>query len=195
MSTTPTIDDLMQHADSLYRFAISRVKNHHAAEDLVQEALLAAWQKISSFDGRSQLSTWLIGILRFKIIDHFRRSDRTPTERSVDPGGEGEDEEDPLDRLFTPQGAWKVDPNHHLDFLSDRPDEKAWHEEILELVRQCLTRLPERLRLLFTLREVDGVDVPAAAAAAGVTSGTAAVLLTRSRQRIRACLQEHDVEP
>ena len=63
------------------------------------------------------------------------------------------------------------------------------------MVRQCLAKLPERLRMLFNLREVDGLDVPSAAAAAGVTPGSAAVLLTRSRQKLRICLQKHDIHP
>ena len=188
---TPTIDDLMQHSDSLYRFAFSRVHHHHTAEDLVQESLVAAWQKVSTFDGRSSLSTWLMGILKFKVIDHFRRSTRTPTDRTAEPGDEG----DPLEAMFNQHGSWKIDPNHHLAFLTAGPDDKAWHEEILERLRECLSKLPERLRLLFTLREVDGLDVPSAATAAGVTAGSAAVLLTRSRQRLRSCLQEQDIEP
>lgn len=62
-------------------------------------------------------------------------------------------------------------------------------------VRACMKRLPERLRLLFTLREADDLPVSEAAAAAGVTAGSAAVLLTRARHQLRACLQRHQVTP
>lgn len=190
VNTIP-IEDLMQHADSLYRFALSRVKDHHAAEDLVQECLATGWHRIESFDGRSQLSTWLLGIMKFKVIDHFRRSKRTPTDHSADPG----DEMDPLDSLFDSHGSWKVDPNHGLEMLARAPDQIASQNEMMDWIRVCLSKLPERLRTLFTLREVDGIDVPAAAAAAGVTAGSAAVLLTRSRQRLRSCLQDHGIHP
>lgn len=190
MNTIP-IEDLMQHADSLYRFALSRVKDHHVAEDLVQECLAAGWNHIKSFDGRSPLSTWLLGIMKFKVIDHFRRSKRTPTDQSADPG----DEMDPLDSLFDSHGSWKVDPNHGLEMLARSPDQIASQNELMDWIRACLSKLPERLRTLFTLREVDGIDVPAAAAAAGVTAGSAAVLLTRSRQRLRSCLQDHGIHP
>lgn len=186
-----SIDHLMQHADSLYRFALSRVKDHHVAEDLVQDCLSAAWQRIDTFDARSSLGTWLIGIMKFKVIDHFRKSKRTPTDQSADPG----DEYDALDTLFDSHGSWKVDPNHGLEMLASAPDQIATQNELLDWIHTCLSKLPERLRTLFTLREVDGLDVPAAASAAGVTAGSAAVLLTRSRQRLRSCFQEHGIQP
>ena len=114
----------MQHADSLYRYALSRVKDHHAAEDLVQDCLSAAWQRIETFDGRSSLSTWLIGIMKFKVIDHFRKSKRTPTDQAA---GLDESGQDPVDSLFTSKGAWKVDPNHGLEMLATAPDDFASH--------------------------------------------------------------------
>jgi RNA polymerase sigma-70 factor (TIGR02943 family) len=186
-----SIDSLMQHADSLYRFALSRVKDHHTAEDLVQDCLSAAWQRIDRFDGRSSLGTWLIGIMKFKVIDHYRRSKRTPTDQNV----EAADDANPADWLFDAHGSWKVDPNHGLELLARSPGDMAADHEILDWVRACLAKLPERLEMLFTLREVDGLDVPAAASAAGVTKGSAAVLLTRARQRMRSCLQNHGIHP
>ncbi len=189
--TTISIDALMQHADSLYRYALSRVKDHHTAEDLVQDCLSAAWQRIDTFDGRSALSTWLIGIMKFKVIDHFRKSKRAPTDQSA--GADGE--HDPLNSLFDSGGSWKIDPNHGLEMLASAPDQIASQNELLDWMRACLDKLPDRLRVLFTLREVDGLDVSSAASAAGVTAGSAAVLLTRSRQRLRSCLQEHGIQP
>lgn len=186
------IEDLMQHADSLYRYALSRVKNHHAAEDLVQDCLSAAWQRIDTFSGRSSLSTWLIGIMKFKVIDHFRKSNRTPTDQSTEPN---ETDKDPVDSLFTSNGAWKVHPNQGLEMLANAPDDIAKRNEQLAWVRVCMDKLPERLRTLFILREVNGLDVSSAASGAGVTAGSAAVLLTRSRQRIRLCLQENGIRP
>lgn len=186
-----TPEDLMQHADSLYRFAFSKVGDHHAAEDLVQDVLLAGWNKSDAFRGDSSLSTWLLGIMKFKVIDHFRKAGRTPTAQADTADGD----KDPLESLFDHNGSWKVDPNHGLGALTESPDTGAWHHEVIERINSCMDKLPERLRLLFGLREVDGLDVKAAAAAAGVTPGSAAVLLTRSRQRLRLCLRDQGIEP
>ncbi|MFV1995809.1 MAG: sigma factor-like helix-turn-helix DNA-binding protein, partial [Verrucomicrobiales bacterium] len=102
---------------------------------------------------------------------------------------------DPLDYLFDAHGSWKVDPNFGLEALSESPDQVAGRHEIIDWVRFCMDRLPERLRLLFTLREIDGLPVAEAAVAAGVTTGSAAVLLTRARHQLRACLQRHEIAP
>jgi RNA polymerase sigma-70 factor (ECF subfamily) len=185
------IEDLMQHADALYRFALSRVKDHYVAEDLVQDCLSAGWLSIDRFDARSSLKTWLTGIMKFKVIDHFRKSKRTPSDQSAD----SSDERDTLDTLFDSHGSWKVDPNYGLQMLTQEPDKVVSQNELLDWINTCLDKLPERLRTLFTLREVEGLDVSSTASAAGVTAGSAAVLLTRSRQRLRSCLQNHGIQP
>lgn len=185
-----TIDELMQHSDTLFHFALSKVRDHHAAEDLVQDCLTAAWARREHFNGRSKLSTWLLGIMKFKVIDHFRKSKRTPTDRAIDPIDESND---PLEDAFDGNGAWRIDPNHGMSFLNEPPDETAKRSEVADWILKCVEKLPERLRLLFTLREIDGLDVSTAASAAGVTAGSAVVLLTRSRQQLRICLQNQDI--
>lgn len=190
--TQPAIHDLMAHADTLYRYAMARVNNHHLAEDLVQEALFTAWKRAGEFEGRSTPATWLIGILKFKILDQFRRSKRTPTELADPPA---EDDHEGMDQLFDADGSWRVDPNAGLGFLEDGTRDGAWRGEVLEGVRACLAALPERLRLLFTLREIDDLPVSSAASAAGVTRGSAGVLLSRARRNLRTCLQQKEVEP
>jgi RNA polymerase sigma factor (sigma-70 family) len=187
-----SIDELMQQADRLYGFALARVHDHHVAEDLVQDCLLAAWERRATFDGRSSLSTWLIGILKFKVIDHHRRSRRTPTDQAV---GSTEADRDPLDELFDAHGSWTVDPRAGLELFVRPPDRADLAGEIMAWIRFCLDKLPERLRLLFTLREMEELDVATAASAAGVTPGSAAVLLTRTRHQLRLCLQRQGVRP
>ncbi len=194
--TDITPERLLEEAQHLFAYALQRVGDHQHAEDLVQECLLTAWKKRQSFEGNSALRTWLFGIMKFKVLDHHRAANRTPTQRTTEPPREsGEDAGNPLDQLFNAAGAWKVDPNYGLEILNESPDVTAGRAEVMEWVRHCLRRLPERLRLLFTLRELDDLPVPEAAVAAGVTPGSAAVLLTRARHQLRACLQQHDVTP
>ena len=190
-----TPDRLMMEANGLYAFALHRVGDHQHAEDLVQECLITAWHKRDSFDGRSTLSTWLFGIMKFKVLDHLRASNRIPTQRAADPATSDEWGADSLDHLFDAHGSWKVDPNYGLEMLNDSPCDTAQRGEVLAWVAACMKRLPERLRLLFSLREVEDLPVTEAASAAGVTAGSAAVLLTRARHQLRACLQRHDVTP
>ncbi len=190
-----TADILMSEAPRLYHHAYQRLQDHQHAEDLVQDTLIIAWRKRDDFDGRSTLSTWLTGIMKFKILDHFRSARRTPTAQSVGRDEKNDWGTDPLDTLFDSRGSWRIDPNYGVELLNESPGETAQRSEVLDWVRNCIERLPERLRLLFTLREVDNLPVGEAAAAAGVTPGSAAVLLTRARHQLRACLQYHGITP
>jgi RNA polymerase sigma-70 factor, ECF subfamily len=65
---------LEDHGDVMYRYARSRVGHRHLAEDLVQDALVAALQSRKRFEGRATIRTWLLSILRHKIVDHCRRT-------------------------------------------------------------------------------------------------------------------------
>ncbi len=67
---------LDEHGDYLYRFALSRLHDEEVSADMVQEALLAAWRGKSRFKGDSSLRTWLVSILKHKIIDYIRKEIR-----------------------------------------------------------------------------------------------------------------------
>jgi len=190
-----TADQLMTEADRLFAYAMQRVNDRHRAEDLVQDVLVAAWEGRENFDGRSKLGTWLIGIMKFKILDHYRARKRTPTDLASAPLDHEDWGDDPLDHLFDARGSWKTDPNYGMKAIVETPADGADRSDVLRLIRKCMEGLPERLRLLFTMREIDQLAVPEAAAAAGVTPGSAAVLLTRARHQLRACLQRHHIEP
>ena len=186
---TLTIDQLMEESGHLYGYAVLRVGDHHHAEDLVQECILAAWRQKDDFDGRSSLRTWLIGILKHKVLDHHRKTARTPSRpegNSVQPDDDGDD---PLDHLFNAHGSWKIDPGAGMGFLDESPERALLRSEVMDFISRCVSRLPVRLRVLFTAREFDDMPVPEAAVLAGTTAGSAAVLLTRARHQLRDCLQ------
>jgi len=191
-----TLDQLMAESDRLFAYAVKRTGDRQQSEDLVQEVLVAAWEARESFNHRSKLGTWLFGIMKFKILDHHRARKRTPTDMSSEPIDAEEWGDDPLDRLFDARGAWRADPNYDgMASVLDTPAEEVDRSDTARIIRQCMERLPERLRLLFSLRELERLPVAEAALAAGVTSGSAAVLLTRARHQLRTCLQRHHVEP
>ena len=183
----PTVEELVAHADLLYRYALPRVRSHHAAEDLVQETLITAVKKFSEFQGRAALGTWLTGILRNKILDHLRHLQRHPESPAT--ADEDSTETDPTAEMFDANGAWKFEPSAGLDILETDPAQLADRAEIRAAVQQCLDKLPLTLRKIFVLREVEDCATEEICSAAAVTRGSVAVLLHRSRQLLRACLQ------
>src|SRR5262245_64024075 len=94
-------DELQQARSYLLRYATFQLRDPALAEDVVQETLLAALTDSSHFAGRSAFRTWLVGILKHKIVDAIRKRSR---ERSLIAEGkesESEDAQDPLDRKST----------------------------------------------------------------------------------------------
>src|SRR5205085_10995831 len=83
MTTTasPQIDirELEKHRRAMFKFAMLQLRNETHAEACVQEALVAAIQCADRFAGDSAVRTWLIGILKHKILDHFRKVSREGT--------------------------------------------------------------------------------------------------------------------
>lgn len=88
----------------LLAFARLQLRFDDQAEDAVQEALLAALNKLDSFDGRSQFETWVFGILRYKILDIFRHQRRRANWMLIE---EVLPSEEALDRQFKSSGFWE----------------------------------------------------------------------------------------
>ncbi len=137
-----------RHGDAMFRYALRWVHSSAIAEELVQDSFLEALRARDTFRGRSSERTWLVGILRHKILDHVRRSSR---ERCV----EGLAAIDDIHgRYFDRRGHWKVSPG------------RRWGDPSLDLERhefwaalgQCLARLPAALSDAFLLRELDGLE-------------------------------------
>jgi RNA polymerase sigma-70 factor, ECF subfamily len=174
---------LADHGDVLYRYARSRVANRQAAEDLVQDALLAALQSRERFEGRATVRTWLLSILRHKIIDHGRRAATAVSAADVNShsraGGVRE-------RYFSVTGFWKK------AVASWRKPEQALEDrEFWDVLDGCLGRLPSSLATPFVLREIDELDSAELRRILGVSEVNLRVRLHRARLLLRECLEKH----
>jgi RNA polymerase sigma-70 factor (TIGR02943 family) len=168
------------YGDRLYRYALSRIRDPRAAEDLVQEAFLTGFQKRASFRGESSELTWLTGILRFKLFEQLRRSSK---ELAL-----GFDEQDDRESaLFEGEGHWK--PSDAPRDWSGDPVALAESAEFGAALRACLDGLAAAVSRAFVLREMEGAGHQETAQALGVTPQHAAVLLYRARMRLRRCLE------
>ena len=185
------LETLLAETPVLLAYARVRLHDHHEAEEAVQDCLLAAWSQRESFAGRSSVRTWLVGILRHKLLDRLRARRRRPDRPDPSaPAHSDDDGYDPLEACFTPHGAWRIDPTHAMGALAESPHDSALRSELRALLRLCLEGLPSTLRRLFSFRELDQLDTREAAALAGVSATSAPVLLTRARLRLRDCLQQ-----
>ena len=175
---SPSEGWLERHGDALYRYAYSRIRHAAQAEDLVQETLLAALQARGIFAGRSSERTWLIGILKNKLMDYLRKSAR---EQPVDTSAGIEAE---IDAMFEPDGHWKMPPA-----AWDNPTEALEQKQFWKILAECLEALPARQAQVFALCEFDGLDSAEICKVFQIAATNLWILLHRARLRLRECLE------
>lgn len=172
---------LERYGDLLFRYALVRVGDRPAAEDLVQQTFLAALESRDSFSGRSSESTWLVGILKHKISDHFKmRSREAPLPEGNEPDSRGGDPFDSRGRWTTGPREWGEDP---ADLLS--------RKKFFECLAKCLSKLPAAQASAFALREIDGAQAGEICKILEVTETNLWVILHRARMRLRQCLEAY----
>jgi RNA polymerase sigma-70 factor (ECF subfamily) len=161
----------------LLRYASLQLRDRHAAEDAVQETLMAALAGQAGFGGRSNLRTWLTGILKHKIVDAIRRLSReTPA-----PTDEGE-----LEALFERRGHWAEMPA-----AWENPDQSLEQKQFFSALEECLARLPAKTAQVFMMREHLGYETGDICKELDVTPTHCWVLLYRARLALRECLQKN----
>lgn len=165
-----------RYGDVLFRVAAARLNNRDTAEDVVQETFLAAWKGRDSFDGRASLETWLVAILKRKVVDHFRRTGRRPT-NSLSEGYEQE--------LFDCTGLWAK----RVGRLAGPPHSEAERQEFWEIVSACVSDLPGPLAETFLVREMESQPTLDACARLGITAKNLSVRMHRARLLLRRCLE------
>ena len=172
-------DWLIEHGDYLYRFALSRLRDSHLAEDVVQETFLAAI-KSESFAGQSSPRTWLTGILKHKIIDLMRKKNReTVVSDLID-----ESENYSADDFFDATGHWIDKPQKW-----DMPEDMMEQKQFLGVLQSCIDKLPPKLANLFMLRDVHETDNDEICKDLNITPTNAWVMLYRARMGLRKCIE------
>jgi RNA polymerase sigma-70 factor (ECF subfamily) len=172
--------EIEKHRPYLLKFAMLQLRDSSAAEDAVQETLLAAMSGAQSFAGQSALRTWLVGILKHKIIDHFRRQNReAPLASDSD-----ELSLDDLDGLFQSNGHYAETPE-----IWTSPDLALNQKKFFEALERCLSGLPDKSARAFMMREIMGMETGEICKELGITPTNCWVLLYRARMALRACLE------
>lgn len=181
---TPTFEQQLTDARAyLLKFARLQLRNEAWAEDVVSETLLAAWAKPQAFQARSQLRTWLVGILKHKIVDVLRQR-----RREVTVGSDAEDERaDPLDHM-----AFKAD-GHFAEPPADwgNPEQDLGSRQFMAILDACTEKLPPVQGRLFLMREWLELSSEDICKELQLTPTNLYVQLHRARLRLRECLEHN----
>lgn len=164
---------------TLMRFAVLQLRDEQSAEDVVQDTMLAALQGREKFSGRAQLKTWLVSILKNKIVDCIRkRSRETPLPEVSD--SESED----FDALFQADGHWLEAPSNW-----GNPEASLQQSRFYDVLELCMQALPENLARVFTMREILEMETEEICKELAISTSNCWVVLYRARMRLRECLQ------
>lgn len=174
---------LAEHRPVLFCYALLQLKDSELADDAVQETLLAAWQAPAKFAGKAGLRTWLIGILKHKIADHWRRSAREVVTAEFEQIDNHEDEAGE-DAFFLNNGHWNGGPSTWND-----PEAALKQQEFWAIYETCQNNLPAKMAQVFMLRELVGLDTEEVCQEAGISDANYWVTMHRARLRLRECLE------
>lgn len=171
-----------QHGDALFRYALLKLRDQTLAEDMVQETFLAALKARENFAGQSSEKTWLIGILKHKIVDHFRKHRREQSSDDIETLSDQLDHQ--FDQQFDRTGHWSVSLARWQE-----PDRAHENGEFWKVFAACIAHLPDHLADLFILREVRGLSTEEICKLLEIsTTNNMWVMLSRARMRLRTCL-------
>lgn len=167
----------------LFRYALLQLHNSEWADDVVQETLLAALQSVAGFEAKAGIRTWLIGILKHKIADHWRRSARAEVTLSFE-GSEENDSDGEDDDFFSGNGSWNGGPRTWGD-----PDAALKQQEFWAIYETCQNNLPPKMAKVFMLRELVGLEASEVCQETELSEANYWVTMHRARLRLRECLE------
>lgn len=165
-----------EYGDLLFRYAIVRVRDVATVEDLVQETLLAALKSAETFSASASMGTWLTGILKHKITDHYRKA------RFI-----VHIEDDDSD-LFDDDDHWRSESDS-ADWHRRTPENDLETAQLRGIIRDALNNIPPSLATVFVLREIEGLPREEICSLLDITDSNYWTMLHRARLRLR-----HDVE-
>jgi RNA polymerase sigma-70 factor (TIGR02943 family) len=169
----------------LLKFARLQLRNEAWAEDAVSDTLIAALAKPQAFSGKAQLRTWLVGVLKHKVVDTLRANLREPNIADMRPAQDEDGGMDLLDAIgFKPDG-------HFQDKPADwgNPEQDLGQQQFMAVMDACLTKLPAVQGRLFLMREWLELDADEVCKELNITSTNLYVQLHRARLKLRECLQ------
>ncbi len=165
-----------EYGDLLYRFAITRVNDKIVAEDLVQDTFISALKGYGDFQKRSSEKSWIVSILKHKIIDHYRAKRRYQVDSY--------DELDTVGHLFNSAGKWKK----QVCEWHKTPEEALQDDEFKRVLEKCIRNLPQKHREVFSFVDVDGLSGDDVCEILSLSSSNLWVITYRARQAMRNCL-------
>lgn len=168
-----------KYADYLLNYTLVRVNDRELAKDLISETFLSALKAMKNFKGEASERTWLISILKRKIIDYYRKSNSVKGKAEVKMDYHGEDQE----------GEWLEE--RVADPADKSAENKMENNELRLAIVDCLGQLNERQARIFTMKTIDGIDTETICNEFNITPSNLWVIIHRARTALAECLEKN----
>jgi RNA polymerase sigma-70 factor (ECF subfamily) len=176
-----------RYSDILFNYTFSRINKREVAEDLVQETFLSALKGRDSYLGNASEKTWLISILKRKIIDYYRKKS-TQNELNI---FDKDAKDDFMNHFFDGDGGqnghWteKASPQEWKKDL--QPGVES--DEFNSILKNCLGKMPEKWSAVFVLKNMEDMTAEEICKELGITSSNYWVLMHRAKLQLRECME------
>lgn len=168
-----------RYSDYLYNYTIVRVNDHVVAQDLISETFLAGLKSKKNFKGNASERTWLIAILKRKIIDYYRKKNSKKGQAEVHINYSDDDME----------GDWLEERVE--DTYYKTAEDKLENIELRLAILECLDSLDERHAAIFKMKTIDNFDTEAICNEFNITPSNLWVIIHRARKAMADCLEKN----
>ena len=168
------------YADYLFNYAVVRVNDNDIAKDLVQETFFAGLKSAKNFEGKSTERTWLVSILKRKIIDYYRKinSKKGQAEVRVNFYEDGDNE-----------GSWIEE---RVPQSWDNQAEKVIeNDELKSQIDHCIDALPEKYAMVFRMKTIQEFETEEICKELDITPSNLWVIIHRARTQLRSCMEKN----
>ena len=177
---------LASYGDYLFSYAVLKVGNTATAEDLVQDTFVSAIRAGDSFKGDSSEKTWLVAILKNKIIDHYRKKDvLKEVDRYI-----SETEQEFSSHFFDASDGHWIRGSVPVSW-DESADKALGDAEFNSILQECIKKMPSKLAPVFLAKFIDEEDTEEICKVHKISSSNYWVILHRARVLMRSCLEKN----
>ncbi|GAA4240002.1 MULTISPECIES: sigma-70 family RNA polymerase sigma factor [Winogradskyella] len=168
------------YSDYLFNYTITRVNSREIAQDLISETFLAGLKSMKNFKGEASERTWLISILKRKIIDHYRKINSNKGKAEV-------------------RMSYNSDTDTEGDWLEERvadasdktAEDHLVNSELGDAIYDCLGKLPEKQADVFKMKTILGYDTETICNDLDITASNLWVIIHRARTALAECMEDN----
>lgn len=168
------------YADYLFNYAVVRVSDAETAKDLVQETFFSGLKSAKNFKGNAAERTWLIAILKRKVIDHYRKSNSKKGKAEIHINYNSED---------GAEGDWLEE--QVADPFSSFENDAIENEELGLAIQSCISKLPKKQALVFTMKTIRGISTDDVCNELNINPSNLWVMIHRARTALMGCLNKN----